>query len=194
MTFTEPTLEQLTDLQIVEMAIGYKANPSYHERAKKFLEKVKTLGEYRPGAGDDKQLEAIWELSKRFAGKKTIIYLKPRDVWEELRDIRNSKKEHFVMFFMDTRNQEIHREVVSIGTLNYNLVHPREVFRPAVIANAAGIILAHNHPSGCLDPSDEDLALNKRMVQSGKLIGIEILDHVIVTKDAFVSFKQKNLM
>ncbi|HOW89795.1 MAG TPA: JAB domain-containing protein, partial [Elusimicrobiales bacterium] len=128
------------------------------------------------------------------AGKKTSIYLKPRDVWEELRDIRENKKEHFVAFYLDTRNQEIKRDIVSIGTLNYNLVHPREVFEPAVRNLAAGIIVAHNHPSGCLEPSDEDLSLNRRLVQAGKLLGIELLDHVIVTKDAYSSFKQRNLM
>jgi DNA repair protein RadC len=73
-------------------------------------------------------------------------------------------------------------------------VHPREVFEPAVRNLAAGIILAHNHPSGCLEPSDEDLSLTKRLVQAGKLLGIEVLDHVIVTKEAFVSLKQRNLL
>lgn len=141
------------------------------------------------------EIVAAFELGKRFfTGKKTSIYLKPRDVWEELRDIRENKKEHFVTFHLDTRNQEIKRDIVSIGTLNYNLVHPREVFEPAVRNLAAGIILAHNHPSGCLEPSDEDLSLTKRLVQAGKLLGIEVLDHVIVTKEAFSSFKQRNLM
>lgn len=150
-----------------------------------------------PGLGPAKACEimAAFELGRRFlAGKKTNIYLKPRDVWDELRDIRSNKKEHFVTFYLDTRNQEIKRDIVSIGTLNYNLVHPREVFEPAVRNLAAGIILAHNHPSGCLEPSDEDLSLNKRLVQAGKLLGIEVLDHVIVTRDAFSSFKQRNLM
>jgi len=150
-----------------------------------------------PGLGSVKACEivAAFELGKRFfTGKKNNIYLKPRDVWEELKDIREHKKEHFVSFYLDTRNQELKRDIVSIGTLNYNLVHPREVFEPAVRNLAAGIILAHNHPSGCLEPSDEDLSLTKRLVQAGKLMGIEILDHVIVTKEAFMSFKQRNLM
>ncbi|MFA6435391.1 MAG: DNA repair protein RadC [Elusimicrobiales bacterium] len=138
---------------------------------------------------------AAFELGKRFfTGKKTNIYLKPRDVWDELRDIRENKKEHFITFYLDTRNQEIKRDIVSIGTLNYNLVHPREVFEPAVRNLAAGIILAHNHPSGCLEPSDEDLSLTRRLVQAGKLLGIEVLDHVIVTREAFASFKQKGLL
>jgi len=138
---------------------------------------------------------AVFELGRRFlGGKKTGIYLKPRDIWEELRDIREQKKEHFVVFYLDTRNQEIKREIVSIGTLNYNLVHPREVFEPAVKNLAASVIVAHNHPSGCLEPSDEDLSLTKRLAQAGKLLGIEVLDHVIVTREGFMSFKQKGLL
>jgi DNA repair protein RadC len=98
------------------------------------------------------------------------------------------------VFYLDTRNQEIKRDIVSIGTLNYNLVHPREVFEPAVKNLAASVIVAHNHPSGCLEPSDEDLSLTKRLAQAGKLLGIELLDHVIVTREGFMSFKQKGLM
>lgn len=149
------------------------------------------------GLGDARACEilAAFELARRYLnGKKSGIYLKPRDIWEELRDIRAHKKEHFVVFFLDTRNQEIKRDIVSIGTLNYNLVHPREVFEPAVKNLAASIIVAHNHPSGCLEPSDEDLSLTKRLVQAGKLLGIEVLDHVIVSAAGFMSFKEKNLL
>lgn len=150
-----------------------------------------------PGLGPARACEimAAFELGRRYLnGKKAGIYLKPRDIWEELRDVRDQKKEHFVVFFLDTRNQEIKRDIVSIGTLNYNLVHPREVFEPAVKNLAASVIVAHNHPSGCLEPSDEDLSLTKRLAQAGKLLGIELLDHVIVTKEGFMSFKQKGLL
>ncbi len=150
-----------------------------------------------PGLGPARACEimAAFELGRRYLnGKKAGIYLKPRDIWEELRDVRDQKKEHFVVFFLDTRNQEIKRDIVSIGTLNYNLVHPREVFEPAVKNLAASVIVAHNHPSGCLEPSDEDLSLTKRLSQAGKLLGIELLDHVIVTKEGFMSFKQKGLL
>lgn len=135
-----------------------------------------------------------YRLAARTAVKAGAAFLKPKDVWEALRDVRENKKEHFVVFFLDTRNTEIKREIVSIGTLNYNLVHPREVFEPAVRNLAASIIVAHNHPSGCLEPSDEDLSLTKRLSQAGKLLGIELLDHVIVTREGFMSFKQKGLL
>ncbi len=149
------------------------------------------------GIGNARACEilAAFELSRRLiTGKKAGIYLKPRDIWEELHDIRTNKKEHFVVFYLDTRNQEIKRDIVSIGTLNYNLVHPREVFEPAVRNLAASVIVSHNHPSGCLESSDEDLSLTKRLVQAGKILGIEVLDHVIVTAGGFMSFKEKGLL
>jgi len=128
-----------------------------------------------------------------FRRQETLVsqLLSPRDVFDALQDIRSSKKEHFVALFLDTRNQQIEREVVSVGTLNASLVHPREVFEPAVRHLAAQVILAHNHPSGDLEPSDEDLTVNRRLVQAGQIIGIEVVDHIIVTHEAFLSFKEK---
>jgi len=150
-----------------------------------------------PGLGPAKACEivACFELGKRLLkGKKARIYLKPKEVWEELKDIRNNKKEHFVIFYLDSRNQEIKREIISIGSLNANLVHPREVFEPAVRNLAAQIILAHNHPSGDTEPSEEDLTITKRLVEAGKIMGIEVVDHIIVAKNGFFSFKEKNLI
>ena len=150
-----------------------------------------------PGLGPAKACEivACFELGKRFLkGKKARIYLKPKEVWKELKDIRGNKKEHFVIFYLDSRNQEIKREIISVGSLNANLVHPREVFEPAVRNLAAQIILAHNHPSGDPEPSEDDLEITKRLVESGKILGIEIVDHIIVVKNGFLSFKDKNLI
>jgi DNA repair protein RadC len=143
------------------------------------------------------ELLAAIELGKRlFQNKKVAIsqLLKPQDVSESLKDIRQSKKEHFVVFFLDSRNQQIHREVISVGTINASLVHPREVFEPAIQHLSVQVILAHNHPSGDLEPSEDDLAVNKRLVEAGKLLGIEVLDHIIVTKDSFSSFKEQGLL
>lgn len=150
-----------------------------------------------PGLGESKACEIIacFELGKRLLkGKKSVLILSPKEVWEELKDIRDNKKEHFVIFYLDTRNQEIKREVISIGLLDSNLVHPREVFEPAIRNLAAQIIVSHNHPSGELEPSDEDLTITKRLVEAGRLLGIEVLDHVIVSKEGYLSFKEKNLI
>lgn len=150
-----------------------------------------------PGLGPAKACEivACFELGKRLLkDKKAQIFLTPKEIWEELRDLRNHKKEHFVIFYLDSRNQEIKRETISIGSLNANLVHPREVFEPAVRNLAAQIILAHNHPSGDPTPSEDDLEITKRLIESGKILGIEVIDHIIVAKNNFFSFKERKLI
>lgn len=149
------------------------------------------------GLGPAKACEivAVFELGRRLLkDKQAALILSPREVWEQLKDIRASKKEHFVVFFLNTQNQEIQRELISVGTLNASLIHPREVFEPAIKHLASHVILAHNHPSGSLEPSDEDMAVTKRLVDSGRLLGIEVLDHVIVTRGEYMSFKEKNLL
>ena len=141
------------------------------------------------------EIVACFELGRRLLqNKQSSLILSPKDVWEELKDIRDNKKEHFVVFFLDTRNQEIKREIISIGFLNANLVHPREVFEPAVRYLAAQIIVAHNHPSGDPSPSQEDLVITKQLVDAGKLLGIELKDHVIVSKANFFSFTEHKLL
>lgn len=135
---------------------------------------------------------ACLELGRRLLqNKQTFLILSPKDVWDELKDIRGNKKEHFVVFFLDARNQEIKREIISMGSLNINIVHPREVFEPAVRNLAAQIIIAHNHPSGDPQPSKEDLEVTQKLVEAGKILGIEVANHVIVSKDKFVSLKEK---
>lgn len=149
------------------------------------------------GLGSAKACEimACFELGRRLLqNKQAALILSPQDVWDELKDIRDNKKEHFVVFFLDARNQEIKREIVSIGSLNVNLVHPREVFEPAVRYSVAQIIIAHNHPAGDPSPSQEDLKITNQLVDAGKLLGIELKDHVIVSKTNFFSFKEHKLL
>jgi len=158
-----------------------------------------TYGELKecPGLGPAKACEIIacFELGKRLLkGKASSFFLKPEDAWKELKDICGHKKEHFIIFFLDSRNQEIKREVISVGSLNANLVHPREVFEPAIKNLAAQVILAHNHPSGDPEPSEDDLALNKRLVEAGKILGIEVMDHIVVSKTGYFSFKERKLL
>jgi DNA repair protein RadC len=191
----EPAL--LSDSELLACALHHNPGPAELKAAEKLIGLSGSIGSMAladPGARYSTRLRAVRELGKRLATRKAGIFLKPRDIWEELRDIRVMKKEYFVVFYLDTRNQEIKRDIVSIGTLNYNLVHPREVFEPAVRNLAASVIVSHNHPSGCLEPSDEDLSLTKRLTQAGKILGIELLDHVIVTSGGFMSFKEKNLI
>jgi DNA repair protein RadC len=149
------------------------------------------------GLGSAKACEIIacFELGRRLLqNKQSSLFLTPKDVWSELKDLRNQKKEHFVIFFLDSRNQEIKREIISVGSLNVNLVHPREVFEPAIRHLAAQIIIAHNHPAGDSSPSQEDSVITKQLVAAGKIIGIDISDHVIVSKGNFFSFKEHKLI
>lgn len=147
------------------------------------------------GSAKASEVVACFELGRRLLqNKKAALLLSPQDIWEQLKDIRDNKKEHFVIFFLDARNQEIKREIVSVGSLNANLVHPREVFEPAVRHLAAQVIIAHNHPAGDPAPSQEDSEITKQLVDAGKLLGIEVKDHVIVSKTNFFSFKEQKLL
>ncbi len=143
------------------------------------------------GVGKACQVIACFELGKRLFDNKTIAVFSPSEVLNELKDTRHSKKEHFIAFYLDVRNQVIKKETISIGTINASLVHPREVFEPAVRYTAVSIILTHNHPSGLSTPSDEDLKLTARLIKSGELLGIEIIDHIILAEREYTSLKEK---
>ena len=141
-------------------------------------------------------LKAVLEFSRRVLdrgmGMDTPI-TSPADALPEIRHIRDLKKEHFVAIFLNARNQVIKTDTISMGSLNASLVHPREVFAPAVGISAASVILGHNHPSGDVTPSREDIELTRRMVQAGEIMGIEVVDHLIVASDKFLSMKEANV-
>lgn len=109
-----------------------------------------------------------------------------KDAVAQLQELRTAKREHFVVLYLNARNQLIHKETISVGTVNANLVHPREVFYPAIEHLACSVIVAHNHPSGGVEPSEADLELTDRLKEAGKLIGIELRDHLIITKDNYL--------
>lgn len=131
---------------------------------------------------------------------KEKMLVRPSDAVELLRyveekeDFLQNNKEHMWAIGLNTRNRVIYLDLISLGTVNYNLVHPRESFRRAVIEGVAGLIFAHNHPSETLEFSDEDLSLVKRLQQCGKLLGIEVLDFVVYAEGRLLSARQKNLM
>ena len=108
--------------------------------------------------------------------------------------IGDNGKEHFLVLLVDVRNKVTGVHVVSIGTLTASMVHPREVFRPAILGSAASIIIAHNHPSANVKPSAEDRSTTTRIAQAGKLLGIPLLDHVIFHGTRFFSFREQGLL
>jgi DNA repair protein RadC len=142
------------------------------------------------------QLLAAAEIGRRLwpDGDPIPLIRGPESVHELTRDIRSSNREHFVGFYLNSRNQVLRREIISIGSLNASIVHPREVFVPAIAVSAASLVLAHNHPSGDPTPSEEDLAITRRIQEAGRLLGIELLDHVVVARDAYTSFKERRLL
>lgn len=145
-----------------------------------------------PGIGSAKTCEilATLEIGKRLFDKKdcTIqIISSPEDALHEVRDIAKLKQEHFVCLYLNARNELLSKKTVSIGTLTKSLIHPREVFSEAITLACHGLILAHNHPSGSLEASAEDIAVTERLREAGQLLGIEILDHIIISKNGWRS-------
>ncbi|MBV6479373.1 MAG: hypothetical protein HGGPFJEG_02144 [Ignavibacteria bacterium] len=167
------------------------------------LKKVKGLGEAKATkllAGFEIVKRALREISeieeeKKFERKKFSSLTSPEEIFRILNQkISSYSKEHFYVISLDTRNYFIGMDEISTGTLTASLVHPRETFESAIKRHAAHIIMAHNHPSGETDPSEDDLKITKRLVEAGKIMGINVLDHIIFTKSSFMSFKEKNLL
>jgi DNA repair protein RadC len=138
------------------------------------------------------QIIACSEIGRRLYKKNDIglaVIRTAKDTYEYLRDMHSLPKEQLRGVYLDTHNRVIHDEVISIGTINTNIVHPREVFRPALEYGAVAVVLAHNHPSGIVIPSTADIEITKQLVQAGKIIGIHVLDHVVITRDGFQSIE-----
>jgi len=140
---------------------------------------------------------AAIELVKRALekGEETLpIIRSTKDVIAQAVYMRDKTREHLMAIYLNARNEMIFKKPMFIGTLNANLVHPREIFQEALKQNAASVILVHNHPSGDAEPSQDDLEITKRIQEAGKIMGIDVLDHIIITKNKVFSFKDKKLI
>ncbi|MBO9130508.1 DNA repair protein RadC [Bacillus sp. 165] len=150
-----------------------------------------------PGVGEAKaaQLLAAFELGRRMVRlqyDQRYSIRNPEDCAKYMmEEMRFLTQEHFICLYLNTKNQIIHRQTVFIGSLNASIVHPREVFKEACRRSAASIICLHNHPSGDPSPSPEDIEVTRRLVECGKMMGIELLDHIIIGEHKFVSLKEK---
>ena len=159
------------------------------------LERPAVLGRM-PGVGPVRsgRIVAALELGLRVAEsppQPETSVRRPEDCHGLLRrEFRGLDRERFLALYLDTRHRILDLETVSVGSLNASLVHPREVFRPAVALRAAAVIVAHNHPSGCAEPSGEDLALTARLDRCGDLLGIALLDHLVAGVDEIVSIRE----
>ena len=146
------------------------------------------------GIAKASQILASLELSKRYLIRTNRRITDAKDVYEELHKYANRQQEHFLTITLDGASHIINTRTVFIGTLNQSLVHPREVFADAIADRAAGIIIAHNHPSGTLEASRADMAITQRLMEVSKLVGIELLDHVILSKEGYFSFSDEGLL
>lgn len=149
------------------------------------------------GTAKASQLKAAFELARRKEeGTGEQISVKShQDVIKLVRQkLKDKKKEHFLILCLDTRNNLIKISNISTGTLDANLVHPREVFKEAIQSLSSSIILVHNHPSGNPEPSDADIDITKRILETGKVVGIDILDHIIIANNRSFSFKEKGMV
>ncbi len=185
--------QKLADYELLAILLGSGIkNLNVLELSKKILNKIEKIGLQKitlqnlleiKGLGKAKasQIISVLELGKRLNSENKAGILSAEDIWKLCSDIREAKREHFVAFYLDTQDMLIERQIISIGTLNASLVHPREVFEPALALHAASIIVAHNHPSGDTEPSPEDREVTIKLMEAGKILGVELQAHIIVT-------------
>jgi len=135
------------------------------------------------------------ELDRELADKRSIAIRTPSDVFHNYVSLfKDQVRERFIVFWLNSANKVTGFEIVSEGILNSSLCHPREVFRGAIVATAASLIICHNHPSENLEPSQEDIAITKQLVESGRIIGIPVHDHIIFAGNTFTSFAERGLL
>lgn len=209
--FLQGGLDAFLDYEIVELLLTLgtprkDCKPMAKEAIKEFgglqdvldasfeqLQKIRGIGP--SNVFGIKLFQAVAERYEREKIVQKIVFGSPASVASYLKEkIGKEEKEHFIMLCLGTKNNLIKICEISVGTLNESLVHPREIFKEAVRSNSAQVIVSHNHPSGDVEPSGQDLIVTKRLVEVGKLIGIELLDHIIVSKNNFFSLREKNLI
>lgn len=169
-------------------ALRTLANASYEE-----LMSVKGIGTAKAAV-----ILAAFELAKRLADstmEAREVITSPQDAADlVLRELAGADKEHFMIIMLNTKHRVIGKKVISIGHLSGSLVHPREMFKEVIRRSSAAVIVVHNHPSGDPTPSQEDITVTKRLVEAGELLGIQVLDHIIIGDNCYVSFREQGLL
>ena len=181
-----------SDIQEISKNIFNRIKKNKYEADLKTFDGIKGVGEAKRAT-----LVAACELWRRLSAfnprkKEPCQMADIKYLLRNVEDIRVSPREHFIIFFLDTRSKEIERYTVSVGTLNASLVHPREVFSRAVECNAAQVIAVHNHPSNECSPSDADLLITERLVEVGKILGIEFVDHIVISRNDHYSIRDNH--
>ncbi len=205
-----PDSLSLPELIAIVFGTGYKgegvlelADRLLKEYGSQGLTDIRTVTDIREATGlplvKACQMVACFELGRRLfgsgpKGSRVASFRSPRDVYEFVSDMRSMRKEQLRGLYLNARNKIIHEEVISIGTITANLVHPAEVFRPAMEYSAVGIIIVHNHPSGDPEPSDEDIAITAQLVKAASLLGFKLLDHIIVAEHGYRSLSELGVL
>jgi DNA repair protein RadC len=197
----------LSDTELIEAIIGRGVkNKDVREIARdisQILNLKKTEIRYEDlqeieGIGPTKasQIMACFELGRRYfrIDDAPAKILKPEDIIPVVTWLRDRKQEHFVCITLNGAGEVLNSRTITVGLLNHSLVHPREVYADAITDRAASIICVHNHPSGSLDPSSQDIAITRQIQEAGVLLGIQLLDHIIITKKGFLSMKERGLL
>jgi DNA repair protein RadC len=146
------------------------------------------------GLAKASQILASFELARRYIIRESIRISQASDVVPLLADIADKQQEYFVCISLNGAHELIEKRIITVGLLNRTQVHPREVFADAITDRAASVILSHNHPSGELSPSDNDLRVHRQLTDAGKIIGISVLDHIIISKKGYYSFQENGLV
>jgi DNA repair protein RadC len=190
----------LTDAELLQAVIGSggKGN-DYRQIAKNLAAAIEKIGADNLTIDDVKSIKGIGEAKattvfaalefwrRKFTKQTAPLIDSPDRAAEQLESIRNKKQEHFIVLTLNGARRLINKHVITVGTLTSSLVHPREVFSQAIEDRAASIIIAHNHPSGMLDISEQDREVSRRIKEAGEILGIGLDDHIIVTSEGFVS-------
>ena len=200
-------VEALSDQELIEAIIG---RGTRNKDVRALAREIASLVAEKPqhiryndlleieGIGPTKaaQIMACFELGRRCFRQPDAIRTiqKPEDVMQFVVGLRDRRQEHFVTITLNGAGEVIATRTVTIGILNHSLVHPREVFADAITDRAASIICVHNHPSGSLDPSPQDIAITRQLQEAGTVVGIQMIDHIIVTKTGFCSMKERGLL
>ena len=197
--------EALSDTELLAVLLGNGVKGKdvlkiSHEILRKLDKKkeklnVKTLVSIQ-GVGLAKAclIMAAFEFARRRIARESIVIQKSRDVLPLVASIADKKQEYFICLSLNGANEVLGNRVVTVGLLNSNQIHPREVFVDAISDRAASVILVHNHPSGVLKPSEQDKDATLQLVEAGKILGIPVLDHIIISKKGYFSFKEERLL
>lgn len=186
---------------IIQTGTRYKSVEEISEQVLEYVDKnikiqipelllIAGLGEARAAS-----IAAALELGRRRNLRKSSKIKTPQDAYEEVKHYASRSQEHLIVIALNGAHEVIYTEVVTIGLVNMTVVHPREVFANAIKNRATGIILSHNHPSGIHEEaSQEDITITKRIRNAGMILGIGLIDHIIISENGYMSFKEKGLL